>query len=442
MQKTYLLGSADLMPRNLDHRIEVVVPVEDPHVRNEIERSSRRSSPTTPRPGSCGRRRRGTASAAQKNERRRPAQHVHAPPRAGPPACPARLTGRRHVGSARWRRARRGRRCRFEHRPPARGRGRRRAPVRCASELRLGESVERHGAIPESKLAVLAVSWDVRRRGARRAARELSRCSDEPGPQAPTATSSAGSAPPRGRRRDPDRATRRVGWRSSARSPQRLAGRRALPSSTSAGVRPRSSPVRARDGPRLVASIDLGSQRLTSRLLAGDPPGAAAVAAARAEVARHFDAVRASGRRLGVRGGGSARALRRLYGSRLGGGELDRGGRAPDVHHGLGAVGAVRRQPGARRDARSRRRDPRGAAGPARSAAEGLAHGTAPRCAARARRAPARGCLSPALSPESRRGHRGEEHRVGEHVGERHAYATQRPRRRECRRSQPRTSTP
>jgi polyphosphate kinase len=35
--KTYLLGSADLMPRNLDHRIEVVVPVEDHHVRNELE---------------------------------------------------------------------------------------------------------------------------------------------------------------------------------------------------------------------------------------------------------------------------------------------------------------------------------------------------------------------------------------------------------------------
>ena len=35
--ETYLLGSADLMPRNLDHRIEVVVPVEAPHVRAEIE---------------------------------------------------------------------------------------------------------------------------------------------------------------------------------------------------------------------------------------------------------------------------------------------------------------------------------------------------------------------------------------------------------------------
>ena len=33
----YLMGSADLMARNLDHRIEVVVPVEAPHVQTEIE---------------------------------------------------------------------------------------------------------------------------------------------------------------------------------------------------------------------------------------------------------------------------------------------------------------------------------------------------------------------------------------------------------------------
>jgi polyphosphate kinase len=36
-RKAYLLGSADLMPRNLDHRIEVVVPVEDAQARNELE---------------------------------------------------------------------------------------------------------------------------------------------------------------------------------------------------------------------------------------------------------------------------------------------------------------------------------------------------------------------------------------------------------------------
>jgi polyphosphate kinase len=36
-EKTYLMGSADLMPRNLDHRIEVVVPVEDLAVRGELD---------------------------------------------------------------------------------------------------------------------------------------------------------------------------------------------------------------------------------------------------------------------------------------------------------------------------------------------------------------------------------------------------------------------
>jgi polyphosphate kinase len=35
--RAYLLGSADLMPRNLDHRIEVVTPADDPHIRGEID---------------------------------------------------------------------------------------------------------------------------------------------------------------------------------------------------------------------------------------------------------------------------------------------------------------------------------------------------------------------------------------------------------------------
>ena len=58
-EKTYLLGSADLMPRNLDHRIEVVVPVEDvqraQRARGDLQGAARRQlagvgscSPTDP----------------------------------------------------------------------------------------------------------------------------------------------------------------------------------------------------------------------------------------------------------------------------------------------------------------------------------------------------------------------------------------------------------
>jgi polyphosphate kinase len=38
-EKLYLLGSADLMPRNLDGRIEIVVPVEDGRAQQEIDRA-------------------------------------------------------------------------------------------------------------------------------------------------------------------------------------------------------------------------------------------------------------------------------------------------------------------------------------------------------------------------------------------------------------------
>jgi polyphosphate kinase len=36
-ERVYLIGSADLMPRNLDSRVELLIPIEDPDVRAEIE---------------------------------------------------------------------------------------------------------------------------------------------------------------------------------------------------------------------------------------------------------------------------------------------------------------------------------------------------------------------------------------------------------------------
>ena len=64
-------------------------------------------------------------------------------------------------------------------------------------------------------------------------------------------------------------------------------------------------------------SIDLGSQRLTSRLLHGDPPGRAAIAAARAEVDRYLEDFEPRQPRTAFAVGGSARALKRIVGPRL-----------------------------------------------------------------------------------------------------------------------------
>ncbi len=78
-----------------------------------------------------------------------------------------------------------------------------------------------------------------------------------------------------------------------------------------------------RDGPRWSHSIDLGSQRLTTRMLAADPGGAAAVGAARAEVERHLVGFDPPEVRAAFAVGGSARALKRLTGSRLEPGTLE-----------------------------------------------------------------------------------------------------------------------
>jgi exopolyphosphatase/guanosine-5'-triphosphate,3'-diphosphate pyrophosphatase len=65
-------------------------------------------------------------------------------------------------------------------------------------------------------------------------------------------------------------------------------------------------------GPAWVRSVDLGSLRLTTRLLSDDPPSAAAVAEARAAAADAFAAVVPPVAQLGLAAGGTARALRRV----------------------------------------------------------------------------------------------------------------------------------
>jgi exopolyphosphatase/guanosine-5'-triphosphate,3'-diphosphate pyrophosphatase len=78
-----------------------------------------------------------------------------------------------------------------------------------------------------------------------------------------------------------------------------------------------------RDGPAWVRSIDLGSMRLTSRLLPGDPPGAEAVAEARAEVERYLEGFTPPLPQTALAVGGSARAVGGVVGPKLGRSELE-----------------------------------------------------------------------------------------------------------------------
>ena len=75
-------------------------------------------------------------------------------------------------------------------------------------------------------------------------------------------------------------------------------------------------------GPAACRSLEIGSLRLTSRFLDGDPPGKKALAAARREVEAHFDGVDVPATDTALATGGSARSLRKLVGRTLGEEEL------------------------------------------------------------------------------------------------------------------------
>lgn len=69
-------------------------------------------------------------------------------------------------------------------------------------------------------------------------------------------------------------------------------------------------------GPVWTRSVDIGSLRLTRRLLVSDPPGADELDAARAEVERSFAAITPPLPLAALATGGSARALRKVAGRR------------------------------------------------------------------------------------------------------------------------------
>jgi exopolyphosphatase / guanosine-5'-triphosphate,3'-diphosphate pyrophosphatase len=74
--------------------------------------------------------------------------------------------------------------------------------------------------------------------------------------------------------------------------------------------------------PAWVRSVDIGAVRLTSRVLAEDPPSAEALALASLETEREFESFTPPLPKSALAAGGTARALRKLVGDTLGAEEL------------------------------------------------------------------------------------------------------------------------
>ncbi len=184
--------------------------------------------------------------------------------------------------------------------------------------LRLGATVEEHGRIPVGKLAETA---DCVRALVTRARRESSAVEvlvTSPGRQAANGDELVGAL---------ERAARVPVHVLSAEEEGRLAFEGALSSledepSTLAvcDVGGGSTQIvvgTPEDGPVWFRSIDIGSMRLTSRLLTQDPPAPTQLEAAAAEVSRLFAGVTPPVPQLAIAVGGSARGVRKLNGASL-----------------------------------------------------------------------------------------------------------------------------
>ncbi len=194
--------------------------------------------------------------------------------------------------------------------------------------LRLGESIERFGAVPETKLAETAnyvgeLVTQARRLGVER----LEVLVTSPGRQAENGDellgrlAAAAGVPVRLLSAVEEGRLAFLGAARATRGPSR----RLIAVCDVGGGSAQIAVGTRREGPAWVRSIDIGSMRLTSRLLNDDPPGDAAVAAAREDVDRLLEGVVPPLPESALAVGGSARAMRMLVGAKLGPEELHEG---------------------------------------------------------------------------------------------------------------------
>lgn len=192
--------------------------------------------------------------------------------------------------------------------------------------LRLGADIERHGAIPEEKLARTASvvgSMVAKARAAGVAAIEVLIAS--PGRQAANGAELAERLQQASACRTRILSSVEEGHLAfvGALSCARITGWRTVAVVDVGGGSAQVVVGSRKTGPVWARSIDLGSQRLTSRLLSDDPPGRAGIERARGEVERYLDGFDPPLPRTTLAVGGSARALKRIAGGRIGAPELE-----------------------------------------------------------------------------------------------------------------------
>jgi exopolyphosphatase/guanosine-5'-triphosphate,3'-diphosphate pyrophosphatase len=178
----------------------------------------------------------------------------------------------------------------------------------------LGEEVERYGRIGDEKAALAVEVAQAQTRKARRLGCErVVALVTSPGRQAAngdefaTAIGRGAGVPARVLTADEEGA---LAWEGAVAQLERMPGTVAV---CDVGGGSTQIVVGTPEcGPAWSRSLDVGSRRLTERLLGDEPPSAAAIAAARTEVSRIFRSIAPPMPQLTLATGGAARALRRL----------------------------------------------------------------------------------------------------------------------------------